>query len=415
MEENNRGGKEFRRGFLWGITAMVVLAALVFAAGRIENRLGSGTAERTVSDSGTARKLETLAEIIDSLYYEEADSEKIEEGIYRGLFDSLGDPYSQYYNAEEYQSLMDSTTGSYYGIGAILSQDRETMQVTVLHVYKGSPAEEAGVRDGDVILAVDGAEAGTEELSELVKRIKGAEGTAVSLTLQREGVDKSLIVQVERRQVQVPTVEYQMLENNTGYLQISEFSDVTPDQFKKAVEDLEADGMTSLIVDLRDNPGGVLDAVNKILDQILPEGIIVYTEDKNGSRTDYTSDGDTYMDIPLAVLINENSASASEIFAGAIKDYEYGILIGTTTFGKGIVQQIIPLRDKSAAKVTIARYFTPKGNYIHEVGIEPDIRLEYDYLGPEDEEYDIMQDNQVLKALEVLRNRQEDNEYAGRK
>ena len=279
------------------------------------------------------------------------------------------------------------------------------MQVTVLHVYKGSPAEEAGVKDGDVILAVDGAETEKEELSELVKRIKGSEGTTVSLTLQRKGVDKSLTVQVERRQVEVPTVEYQMLQDSTGYLQITEFSDVTPGQFEKAVADLEGQGMTSLIVDLRNNPGGVLESVNEILDLILPEGIIVYTEDKYGNRTDYTSKGDTYMEMPLAVLINENSASASEIFAGAIKDYEYGTLIGTTTFGKGIVQQIIPLKDGSAVKVTIARYFTPKGNYIHEVGIEPDIRLEYEYLGPEDEEYDIMKDNQVLKALEVLPNR----------
>lgn len=405
MEENNRGGKEFRRGFLWGITVTVVLVALVVVLQGVAGRFTSATAEQTVSDIGTKKKLETLAEIIDSRYYEEVESQQIEEGIYQGLMNSLGDPYSQYYKADEYKSLMDSTTGSYYGIGAVLSQDQETMQVTVLHVYKGSPAEEAGVKDGDVILAVDGAETEKEELSELVKRIKGSEGTTVSLTLQRKGVDKSLTVQVERRQVEVPTVEYQMLQDSTGYLQITEFSDVTPGQFEKAVADLEGQGMTSLIVDLRNNPGGVLESVNEILDLILPEGIIVYTEDKYGNRTDYTSKGDTYMEMPLAVLINENSASASEIFAGAIKDYEYGTLIGTTTFGKGIVQQIIPLKDGSAVKVTIARYFTPKGNYIHEVGIEPDIRLEYEYLGPEDEEYDIMKDNQVLKALEVLPNR----------
>lgn len=405
MEENNRGGKEFRRGFLWGIAVTVVLVALVVVLQGVAGRFTSATAEQTVSDIGTKKKLETLAEIIDSRYYEEVDSQQIEEGIYQGLMNSLGDPYSQYYKADEYKSLMDSTTGSYYGIGAVLSQDQETMQVTVLHVYKGSPAEEAGVKDGDVILAVDGAETEKEELSELVKRIKGSEGTTVSLTLQRKGVDKSLTVQVERRQVEVPTVEYQMLQDSTGYLQITEFSDVTPGQFEKAVADLEGQGMTSLIVDLRNNPGGVLESVNEILDLILPEGIIVYTEDKYGNRTDYTSKGDTYMEMPLAVLINENSASASEIFAGAIKDYEYGTLIGTTTFGKGIVQQIIPLKDGSAVKVTIARYFTPKGNYIHEVGIEPDIRLEYEYLGPEDEEYDIMKDNQVLKALEVLPNR----------
>lgn len=192
-----------------------------------------------------------------------------------------------------------------------------------------------------------------------------------------------------------------MLEGKVGLIRITEFSTGTPEQFDKAIRDLQEQGMVSMIVDLRDNPGGVLQSVCDMLDEVLPEGLLVYTEDKYGNRSDYKSDADC-MDIPMAVLINGNSASASEIFAGAIKDYKYGTLIGTTSFGKGIVQTIIPLEDGSAIKLTMAKYFTPKGNYIHEAGISPDIELEYEYLSEEDETYNPMHDNQVLKALEVL-------------
>ena len=207
---------------------------------------------------------------------------------------------------------------------------------------------------------------------------------------------------MERREIEVPTVEHQMLEGNVGFIQISEFSSSTPEQFDQAIKELQSQGMVSMIVDLRNNPGGVLQSVCAMLDEILPKGLVVYTEDKYGKRSDYQSDA-ACMDIPMTVLINENSASAAEIFAGAIKDYDYGTLIGTTTFGKGIVQTIIPLEDGSALKVTMAKYFTPKGNYIHEKGIEPDIELEYEYQNPEEEVYNPLHDNQVQKALEILK------------
>ncbi len=239
------------------------------------------------------------------------------------------------------------------------------------------------------------------ELSELTTHIKGQEGTTVHIEVIRQGEKDYLGFDVERRQIEVPTVEYQMLGGNVGLIRITEFSTATPEQFDHAIKDLQGQGMASMIVDLRDNPGGVLQSVCDMLDKILPEGLLVYTEDKYGGRSDYKSDA-SCMDIPMAVLINGNSASASEIFAGAIKDYGYGTLIGTTSFGKGIVQTIIPLDDGSAIKLTMAKYFTPKGNYIHEVGISPDIELEYEYLSETDEVYDPMHDNQVLKALEVL-------------
>ena len=296
---------------------------------------------------------------------------------------------------------MEGTSGTYYGIGAVLTQNINTKIVTILHVYPGTPAEEAGVKDGDLIVKVGDIDGDSMELSELVTYIKGEEGTTVHLELMREGEKDNIELDVERRKIEVPTVQYQMLEGNTGLIQITEFSEATPEQFSDAIKDLQGQGMTSVIMDLRDNPGGVLQSVCKMLDELLPEGILVYTEDKYGNRSDYKSDK-SCMDIPMAVLINGNSASASEIFAGAIKDYKYGTLIGTTSFGKGIVQTIIPMEDGSAVKVTMAKYFTPNGNYIHDAGITPDIELEYEYQG-EDETYNPMHDNQVVKALEVLK------------
>ena len=360
------------------------------------------SSKKAISKKPVEQKAAELADLIDEYYYEKIDQQAMVEGMYAGMVEGLGDPYTAYYTKEEYAALNESTTGIYYGIGTVLTQDKDTKIVSILHVYPGTPAEEAGLRDGDVISKVGEIEADSMELSELTSHIKGEKGTKVHLEIVRAGENGYLGFDVERRQIEVPTVEHQMLEGNVGLIQVSEFSTSTPEQFDQAVKELQAQGMTAMIVDLRNNPGGVLSSVCAMLDEILPEGLVVYTENKYGSRSDYKSDA-SCMDIAMAVLINENSASASEIFAGAIKDYEYGTLIGTTTFGKGIVQSIIPLNDGSALKVTMAKYFTPKGNYIHEKGIEPDIELEYQYQSQEDEIYNPMHDNQVLKALEVLK------------
>lgn len=409
---------EFRRGIAAGMLGMllvVVIAATVIGVfwkkDVLQEKISEAGSEEstqestkdTISSTQVEKKAGIIADILDQYYYEDIDEDALVDGMYAGMVEGIGDPYTCYYTADEYSSLMETTSGTYYGIGAVLTQDAETNVVTILHVYSGTPAEEAGVKDGDVIVKVDDVEGNSMELSELVKHIKGEEGTTVHLQLLREGEEDYLDLDVERRQVEIPTVEYQMLEGKIGLIQISEFSDNTPGQFDEAIKELQGQGMEAMIVDLRNNPGGVLQAVCTMLDEILPEGTMVYTEDKYGNRSDYDSD-ESCLDIPMAVLINENSASASEIFAGAIKDYEYGTLIGTTSFGKGIVQSIIPLEDGSAVKVTMAKYFTPKGNYIHEKGIEPDIELKYEYQGDKNAEYDPMQDNQVLKAIEILGN-----------
>ncbi|MCI9532062.1 MAG: S41 family peptidase [Lachnospiraceae bacterium] len=407
---------DFAKGMVLGIAGTLVVAMTVALAARgfrLPGNQGSQAQGAAGAASGSEikdalfqedvkEKAGEIADLIDQYYYEGIDTDAMKEGVYAGMVNGLGDPYSSYFTAEEYASFNESTTGVYYGIGVVLQQNAETKAVMVLHVYPDTPAEEAGMKDGDMIVKIDDVEVKGQELTELVNLIKGQEGTKVCLQLARDGEKDYVEANVERRQIEVPTVQYQMLEGNVGFIQVTEFSDSTPEQFQDAIQELEGQGMGSMIVDLRDNPGGVLKAVCTMLDILLPKGLLVYTEDKYGNRSDYESD-DACMDIPMAVLVNGNSASASEIFAGAVKDYGYGTLIGTKTFGKGIVQTIIPLSDGSAVKMTMAKYFTPKGNYIHGVGIEPDIELDYQYQGKDDKEYNPMHDNQVQKALEVLK------------
>lgn len=359
------------------------------------------TVDSRILDNETADKVDKLLSYVDIYYNDEYAAGDVQDAIYKGTLSGLGDPYSVYYTPDEYKEMQVTTEGRYYGIGAGMSQDAKTMAVTITKVYKGTPAEEAGLKNGDQLLSVGDIKATSMELSLLVKRIRGEEGTEVHLKVYRKSTKETLEFDVERRNISLPSVESEMMDNGVGYILISEFQDDTANQFKEALTQLEQDGMKSLVVDLRDNPGGKIVSVTDILDMILPKGTIVYTEDKYEKRETYTSDAEC-IDYPLAVLVNENSASASEIFAGAIKDYDYGTLIGTNTFGKGIVQTIFPMEDGSAIKLTTAKYYTPKGNYIHEVGIKPDIELEYEYTGPDKEPYDMQYDNQLQKAVEVL-------------
>lgn len=359
---------------------------------------------QTVLNSEVQKKINELTGYINLYFYEDADNEQLAEGMYSGLLESLNDKYTEYYTPQEYEELQISATQNYYGIGAGLAQDKDTMQVTITHVYEGSPAETAGLKDGDIIVMVEDIEADSMELTELVTHIRGEEGSSVHLQIYREGESNYLEFDVERANIDLPTVESKLLDSKVGYIHIMEFGSPTAEQFENAVEELKEQGMQAMILDVRDNPGGMVTSVTQILDDILPEGVVVYTQDKYGKRQDFTSDGDTSMNYPLAVLMNGNSASAAEILAGAIRDYDYGTLIGTTTYGKGVVQTIYPLEDGDAIKLTTAKYYTPKGENIHGTGIEPDIQLEFDYQGDTSQTYDEMQDNQVLKALEVVEN-----------
>lgn len=406
IEQEQR--KTFCKGIALGALVTLALCLLVFFVIPVmQIRRADSSQQAVQTDSSklltqsVESKIEQLANAIDQFYYEDVDDEDLVQGLYKGLLEGVGDSYTAYYTPEEYESLMVSATSSLSGIGAVLQQDPDTMQVTVVHVYEGSPAEKAGIQDEDMIVQVDDIRSTTMELTELVTHIRGDQGTVVHLQLYRSGNPGYIELDVTRDIVDVPTVSSTMLDDGIGYIMIAEFGEKTAEEFADAVSELEAQGMTSMIVDLRDNPGGMVDSVTRILDQILPEGVTVWTEDKNGNKKEYTSDA-ACLDYPMAVLINGNSASSSEIFAGAIRDYKYGTLIGTKTFGKGIVQSIRRLADGSAIKLTTAKYFTPNGENIHGEGIEPDIELEYEYLDPDATEYDMMDDNQILKAIEVL-------------
>ena len=285
---------------------------------------------------------------------------------------------------------------------ASLQQDDDSKAVTILHVYDGSPAQESGLQEGDVIISADSYEAASMDLTEFVNHIRGEEGSQVHLVIARSGEAENLEFDITRKNLVLPTVSSQMLENHTGYIQVTEFTEHTAEQFEEALDSLQGDGMTALIVDLRSNPGGMLTSVCDMLDDILPKGLLVYTEDRSGKRVDYTSTDEKTLDLPLAVLVNGYSASASEIFAGAIQDRKAGTIIGTTTYGKGVVQSILTLKDGSAFKITTNRYFTPSGTCIQGIGITPDEELEYEFTGPEGAGYSVEYDNQIQKALEVL-------------
>ena len=403
----NRGGM-FALGILVGVIIMTLVGSIAYVGTKLYRIAGDretaakadGQPADSLINDTTVEKLETLEDIVEEYYYkdEDIDTDEMIEGMYAGVIDSLGDPYSVYYTEEEWQALMADTEGIYYGIGAMVSLDVTTGFARISGVIAGTPAEEAGLRENDVIYMVDGELTQGYELTEVTAMIKGEEGTSVHLTIYRDGEDDYLEMDVMRRKIESPTVNYEMMDDDIGYIQITEFDEVTADQFAEALATVKGSGARGLILDLRSNPGGSLPVVVDIARAILPEGLIVYTEDKYGKREEYTCDGRNELDIPLVVLINGNSASASEILAGAIKDYGKGTLIGTTTFGKGIVQRVLPLTDGTALKLTISSYYTPKGNNIHGIGIDPDIECEFDA----DAYYDEGVDNQLDRAVEEI-------------
>ena len=386
--------KEYAKGILTG----VLIAALV--AGGLQ-AVHQKMSSSVLADSATVEKVEYLEKLIDQEYLGDVDKSDLAEGIYAGLLYGLGDVYSRYYTAEEYAQETASTDGSYVGIGVSIQKNKNG-GVQIAECYEGGSGKKAGLISGDVITAIDDTDVTDMELSEVVRLIRQNEGRNIVLTVQRENEESPLSITVEVTNVELPAVFSEMLDEETGYIQITQFTGVAPQQYKEAFADLKEQGMEKLIVDLRDNPGGLLTSVCDILREILPKGRIVYTEDKYGKREEETCDGEKELDIPLAVLVNESSASASEIFAGAVQDYGIGKIVGTTTYGKGVVQELRPLNDGSAVKLTISDYYTPNGNSINKVGIKPDIevKLAAELLNKTDISHE--EDNQLQKARKVL-------------
>ncbi|MBD5097347.1 MAG: S41 family peptidase [Lachnospiraceae bacterium] len=355
-----------------------------------------------LEDKDVQAKVDEINKYIEYYYYFDIDPEFQEESFYDGIMNGLNDPYSVYYTKEEYEDLLEDNSGEYFGVGAVVTQDT-TMKVTVVRPIKGSPAEAAGVKADDVIVEVDGTEITDQELSLVVEMIRGEKGTTAHIKVYRPSEDKYIEFEIQRAEVENVSVDYKMLDNKVGYISVTQFYENTSKEYKEAVEDLEKQGAKGLIVDLRDNPGGLLNAVVDMCAYTLDGGNIVTTKNRDGKITSSYDDKDDHsINIPMVVLVNGNSASASEIFAGAMKDTGTAKLVGTTTFGKGIVQSILPLSDGTAIKITVSKYFTPGGNDIHQIGIEPDYEVELeDRTNAVNLDYE--DDLQLHKAEEVIK------------
>ena len=390
-------------GFILGMMTAFILGYIGFSFALGNGILLSGFTSRR-SDKLDYEKIEEktsyLQSIIDEYFLFDEDMTKVEDGIYAGMMNGLGDPYTVYYTKEEYKALNEDTEGKYSGIGAVVSQNPNTKIITIVNVFDNSPAKESGLQVGDIIYMIDGEEVAGTDMDILVKtKIRGEEGTGFKMTVLRGDERKEVELELTRRSIEVQTVVGKMLDDNIGYIAVSQFDAVTSDQFENSIEELKSQGMTKLIVDLRGNPGGLLDQVVSMLDYILPEGVVLYTEDKYGNGDVYESDGINELKIPMVVLVNENSASASEVFTATFRDFNWGTIVGKTTFGKGIVQNVLPLGDGTAVKITTQHYYPPSGYDLHKVGIKPDVEVDLNegaVIGSES-------DNQLSTAIEILK------------
>lgn len=352
-------------------------------------------------------KIATVKQIIDDYGMYDVDEKKLGDYGSMGIAAAVEDPYTVYFTNEDFSSYTTNIQTTYVGVGATVGTDKETNSLVIVSPMDGSPAEKAGVRAGDILKAVDGEEYDASQLTEASYRLRSGDiGSTVNVTLEREGIG-IIDLTITRDEIIKETVSSELLENDIGYIRISEFDSKanynnksTFDEFSEHYNALLASGMNKMIIDLRNNPGGDLDVVCDIADLLLPKGIITYTEDKYGNRDTYNSDKNE-CNLPVCVLVNGGSASASEVLTGALKDYDKATVIGTKTFGKGIVQSVIPFTDGSGLSVTTAKYFTPNGKCIHDIGIEPDIKIE---LGSDVviSELDYEDDLQLQKAVEIL-------------
>ena len=380
-------------------------ATFVFANG-LSIALGDKVIVQT-KDSNTAdyiEKLIYLKDEIETSYYKDVDEDTILDGAISGMFQAVGDPYTAYYDESQFKSYLEQVQGTYVGIGVVVGMD-DDKSVTVISPIDGSPGQKAGLISGDKILQVDGKEITDLSLEEVVAKIKGDEGTTVTLSIQRKDSEELLEKEITRQEIVMKSVTSQVLEGDIGYLTITQFESYTSEEFEENLNSLLSQNIKGLIVDVRDNPGGMMDTVVEIVDRLIGESVIVYTQDKAGNKEYMKSDGKTKLDLPMVTLINEGSASASEIFAGSLQDTKSATIVGTTSFGKGIVQRMSEVGDGTGYKITVSEYFTPNGRNIHGKGIVPDVEVEM----PEDlraqPEFELKDDVQLNKAIEVMKDK----------
>lgn len=393
--------REFNKGMAMGIVIAVLLMVL-FVLGKRTFTIYSNMLSGSIDYED---KAQLIYDTLKEHYVDDIGEDELYEGIFSGMVNYTTDQYSYYIPAESYEDFVSGTSGEYVGIGIVVSVD-ENENIAIQYVMEGSPAEAAGILPGDILVAVDGVEANLENYYDVIDMVKGEEGTTVDIKIYRPDQALTLEKTVERANIDTVTVSSAMMDDNIGYIRISEFDSVTYDQFKAALDELNSQGMKGVIMDVRDNPGGLLTSVTAVLDELLSEGIITYTEDKYGNKEYEYSTGDG-IDIPVVVLTNSSSASAAELFTAALKDRGVGSVVGETTYGKGIVQTTFPLSDGSAVKITTAKYYTPSGVCIQGVGVEPDYEIkalpdfELPYMASGTAE---LSDNdiQLDKAVEIL-------------
>lgn len=385
-----------KKDFWKGFGAAFVLLAVIYFGGQF---LAQMNIALPFGMSNTA-KIRQIEEMLDTYYVEDYDKELAEELMYTGLVAGVGDPYTYYLSADSLAEQVEKNSGHFVGIGVEIYAGDDGY-IVVSSVTPGGPAEAAGILAEDKITEVDGESITGKTAADVSSLVKGEEGTDVTLTIFRESTGEVLEKTVTRQDIQVKTVSWSMMDDNIGYISITNFRENTYSQFKEALDTLEAEGMEKLVLDLRNNTGGLVKSAHEIGEELLPEGIMVYTMDKEGNREDTLCD-DVYNDVPMVVLVNGSSASAAEILAGAIQDTGRGELIGTTTFGKGLVQRLFTLPDGSGLNVTIQKYYTPNGTSIHGVGITPDYEVELPEEYAQQTNIPAEADTQLQKAVEVL-------------
>lgn len=386
--------KTFIKGLLVGI--VILLWGYTVVSGGMVLYRRHFDQEITVS-----QKIDLIYALLEQHFVGELDSAAIQDAMFAGMLYGVGDRYTSYMNAYEFSRFIEFARGTYYGIGAVVSR-AEDGGVLIVSPYVGSPAYNAGILPGDRIILVDGADISNYDLGVAISYITGPAGTSVTLTIYREIDNTTFDVEIVRALIEIPTVFYEILENNIGYIRLTGFEEVTYDQFVQAYTSLLEDGIYGLILDLRNNPGGILNTVVRITDHLVPEGLIISIEGTGGNVTERHSD-ENHIEIPFVILINGNSASASEVLTGAAMDHGVARVVGQTSFGKGLVQDIFPLPDGSAVRMTVATYFTPNGTSIHGYGIQPhyEVIME-DALNARVHQLELEEDIQLQKALEVI-------------
>ena len=400
MEEKNKRFKVYKVIMLVFIVAFITF--LITAMGMYQYYGNNKPLVFSTNNESKGINFERYKKIIDKYYLGEVDEDKLQEGAIKGYFAGLEDPYTEYISKEDMKDYMEDTMGNFVGIGIYMAKDKESNKIMVLAPIKGSPAEKAGILPGDLILSVNGEKYNAEDLSIVSKKIKGENGSTVKLEISRKNEIKDF--EIKREKINVNPVESKVLQNNIGYIQFSSFDEETASNFKKEFEKMEKQGIKSLIIDLRNNGGGIVSEALKIADYILEkDSVILYEVDKNNNEKVEKAKNNPIIKMPIIVLTNNNTASSSEILAGALKDNGKAKIVGTKTYGKGVIQQILTLPDGSGVKITTEEYLTPNKTKLNKVGIEPDEKVELDEKNKNSFIIEEKDDLQLQKAIEMLK------------